>query len=370
LTTHAPEIEKHDEKVPASVELPLGDTDLDSPVCTPTTTGAELYTSPTEIQVVDLYTVGSDEPEEFKISPFTEVPFVHGISLNGPKGSVVHVRGVFDSGAMVNAMCSSVYNKVKHRLSALRTSKRRLRMADGSIIPSIGQWVGRISIGKAAVVCAFEVFPSGGSWAFLVGKPMQRLFGAIHNHATDEVSIPNGAGYDVLVNEIHYKHAVDILAHVGLGPTSDIKQSGIFGGSPIKPNYPTTTNSKVLRQETMAGDVEVPSKEVLPDNSQETNPVGEPNTPWTEVWKADVQNQPNDPDPGSPQPEVDINADKSLFTRKTDPFKKERVEAVVAAIHVGNDLSPEETTIVKELIREYADCFALSMNEVHHVVLR
>jgi hypothetical protein len=160
---------------------------------------------------------------------------------------------------------------------------------------------------------------------------------------------------------------VNILAHVGLGPTSNIKQSGIFGGSLIKPNYPATTNSKVLRQETTAGDVKVPSRDVLPNNSQETNPVGEPNTPWTEVWKADVQNQLNNPDPGSSQPEVDINADKSLFTCKTDPFKKERVEAVVAAIHVGNDLSPEETTIVKELIREYADCFALSMNEVHHV---
>jgi len=181
--------------------------------------------------------VGSEEPDEFQLTPFPEVPFVHGIALNGPNGSVVRVRGVFDSGAMVNALCSAVYDKIKHRLSKLQPSKRRLRMANGSVIPSAGQWVGRITIGKATVICGFEVFPSGGSWGFLVGKPMQRLFSAIHNHATDEVSIPNDTGYEILVNEIHYKHVVDILAHVGLGPTSDIKQSGTFGGHSIEPIY-------------------------------------------------------------------------------------------------------------------------------------
>ena len=302
-----------------------------------------MYVPSTEIQVVDLYTVGSEEPDEFEISPFPEVPFVHGVTLNGPGGNIVRIRGVFDSGAMVNAMCSSVYGKVKHRLSALRTSKRRLRMADGSVIPSIGQWVGKVSLGRTTVVCAFEVFPSGGSWAFLVGKPMQRLFGAVHNHATDEVSIPNGVGHDTLVNEIHYKHVVDMLAYVGLGPTSDIKQRGSFGGLSMEPVYPSTTKSGI-------------------DQS-----VGKPNTPWTDVWKVEVQSQASDPDPGTAQPEIDVDADTSIFTRKTKPFKKERVDAVVAAIRIGDDLSPEETNIVKDLIREYADCFALSMTEVHLV---
>ena len=110
--------------VPASVESPLGDMDLDSAVCTPNTPGAPMYIPSTEIQVLDLYTVGSEEPDEFKISPFPEVPFVHGVTLNGLSGSIVCVRGVFDSGAIVNAMCSSVYSRVKHRLSALQTSKR------------------------------------------------------------------------------------------------------------------------------------------------------------------------------------------------------------------------------------------------------
>ena len=112
--------------VPASIESPLRDMDLDSAVCTPNTPGAPMYIPSTKMQVLDLYTVGSEEPDEFEISPFPEVPFVHRVTLNSISGSIVRVWGVFDSGAMVNAMCSSVYSRVKHRLSALRTSKHRL----------------------------------------------------------------------------------------------------------------------------------------------------------------------------------------------------------------------------------------------------
>jgi len=119
LTAHISEIEEHSETVPASVELLLGDMDSDSAVCTPATLGGKMYIPSTEIQVVDLYTVGSEEPNEFETSPFPEVPFVYGVTLNGPGGNIVCIWGVFDSGAMVNATCLSIYGKVKHRLSAL-----------------------------------------------------------------------------------------------------------------------------------------------------------------------------------------------------------------------------------------------------------
>src|SRR6202020_1430477 len=101
--------------------------------------------------------------------------------------------------------------------------------------------------------------------------------------------------------------------------------------------------------------------------TQMQDPVGEPSTQWTDVWKVKIQDQPSDPDPGTAQPEVNIDADTSIFTRKTKAFATPRVEAVLAAIWIGNDLSPEETRIVQELIKEYADCFALSMGEVYHV---
>jgi len=97
------------------------------------------------------------------------------------------------------------------------------------------------------------------------------------------------------------------------------------------------------------------------------DPVREPDTPWTDIWKVEVQNKASDTDPGTAQPEVDIDADTSIFTQKTYPFKRERKGTVVAAIHTGDDLSPEETAIVRDLIEEYADCFALSMSEVYHI---
>jgi len=154
-------------------------------------------------------------------------------------------------------------------------------MADGLVIPSVGQWVGDISLGSATVACSFEVFPSGGSWGFLVGKPMQRSFHAIHNHTTDEVSIPQGSGHEVLVNEIHYKHTIDMLTYVGLGPTVDIKQQEVFSGTPIEPMYSSAKEKEVLAPEIVLGDATPPSSE-----TQE--PVGEPSIPWTNVWKVEI----------------------------------------------------------------------------------
>ena len=340
------------ETVPACVESASRDKDLDSTACT----------TLNELQLVDLYTVGSEEPEEFGINPLPEVPFVHGIAVNGPRGSIVHIRGVFDSGAMVNVMCSTVYDEIKHRLSPLQPSSQRLRMVNGSIIHSKGQWAGQISLGKTTVACSFEVFPSGGSWGFLVGKPMQRSFGAIHNHATDEISIPHDSGHKVLVNEIHYKHAIDMLTYVGLGRTADIKQQRIFGGAPIDPIYKPTQEKKVLTQEIVPKIPKTP-QDIIEVQEQ----IGEPSTPWTDIWKVEIQDQHSDPDPGTAQPDIDIDADTSIFTRKTNAFTTARVDAVIAAIHIGEDLSHDETTIVKDLIKEYADCFALSLSEVYHV---
>ena len=135
--------------------------------------------------------------------------------------------------------------------------------------------------------------------------------------------------------------------------------------------------------EIVPGNLKSPSREVFsnfPQNSlthpvlalpvevnEAHDPVGEPEAPWTNVWKVKVQDQPNDSDPGTKQSDVNINADTSIFTQKSDAFMKAHVDTVVTAIHIGDDLSPEEVTIVQNLIKEYTDCFALSMSEVHHV---
>ena len=111
---HIDEIVEKERIVPMHTRSLCGDKDLDSTTCT----------SPNELQLVDLYTVGSEELEEFKIHPLPEVPFVHRITVNGAHGCIIHIRGVSSSSAMVNAMCSTVYDKIKHRLSLLQPSSR------------------------------------------------------------------------------------------------------------------------------------------------------------------------------------------------------------------------------------------------------
>src|ERR1700736_4196034 len=110
---HIEEIEEQEEIVSTHIESLHGDRDSDSTACTPNM-GTKMYSTPTKVQIVDLYAVGSEEPEEFEINPLPEVPFVHSITLRGTEGRIVCVRGMFDSGAMVNTMCSSIYETIKH----------------------------------------------------------------------------------------------------------------------------------------------------------------------------------------------------------------------------------------------------------------
>src|SRR5882762_3226611 len=97
-----------------------------------------------------------------------EVPFQHTLRLLGPQGEVIRVSALFDGCAMVSVMCASVFEKVKHRLGEWRSSERKLRMGNGVIIPSLAMWRGKVQLGGVEVDGEFEVFNSGGSWAFLL----------------------------------------------------------------------------------------------------------------------------------------------------------------------------------------------------------
>ena len=57
----------------------------------------------------------------------------------------------------------------------------------------------------------------------------------------------------------------------------------------------------------------------------------------------------------------------NLFTRKTDPFKPERVAEILHLVTIGNDLEEDQKTKVRDLISSFADIFALSVHEVHEV---
>ncbi|KIK41123.1 hypothetical protein CY34DRAFT_50702, partial [Suillus luteus UH-Slu-Lm8-n1] len=127
-------------------------------------------------------------------------PFLQNISFAGPQGEIVRVKALFDEGAMISAMCSSVFNKIKHRLGNWGPSSKRLRMANGTVVPSQAMWKGDITIGGIQARGEFEVFDSGNGWNFLFGKPMLRAFRAIHNYETDQVQVSGAGGTKTLYN--------------------------------------------------------------------------------------------------------------------------------------------------------------------------
>ncbi|KAJ6572836.1 hypothetical protein DFH09DRAFT_1312612 [Mycena vulgaris] len=55
---------------------------------------------------------------------------------------------------------------------------------------------------------------------------------------------------------------------------------------------------------------------------------------------------------------------ESIYTRATDPFKPERVAAVLKAVKIGDDLTAQQRDGVRALVAEYPDIFALSVSEV------
>jgi len=119
------------------------------------------------------------------------VPFIYWIHLSGPKGEVVRFSTTFDDGAMVNAIDEKAYDKIKHRLSSLHTSRQLLKMADSRLVPSRGTWKGEVMVNGVTHTGQFEVFNSGGAWTALFGKTLLQEFKAVHDYESDEIHIPN-----------------------------------------------------------------------------------------------------------------------------------------------------------------------------------
>jgi hypothetical protein len=71
------------------------------------------------------------------------VQFIHHIILKGPQGKGVRIQALFDDGDMVDTMCSSIFQKIKHRLHNWSPPSRKLCMANGNIINAEAKWSSR-----------------------------------------------------------------------------------------------------------------------------------------------------------------------------------------------------------------------------------
>ena len=145
---------------------------------------------------VDLYKVGDNCG-----SSIAPRPFIHKVKLQGNKGDCLYIKGLFDNGAMVNAICSFLYRKFAGVLGHLQPSTKVLRMANGSHVKSHGQWIGRVGLGGRTMHATFEVFPSGKGWSLLFGKPLLQDFEAVQDYKRDTLHIQHGNSWTTLSNQ-------------------------------------------------------------------------------------------------------------------------------------------------------------------------
>jgi hypothetical protein len=356
--------------------------------------------------LINLYSVGHMSVREQWKEGRDEVPFKQTLQLKGPQGEIVQVSALFDGGAMVGAMCSTIFRMIKHRLSGWGPSRRQLRMANGTIIPSEAVWKGAMVLGGVTFRGEFEVFDSKGGWAFLFGKPLMRAAGAIYDFATDIVSIRSGNGTVTLANQIN-EHTAEHATTLGVSLTLDAKQWGIEkGGSsgwkpPSRQVSITQTNAATeqidkhehITESTTGHETLLEATQGVqecenntPDNGTEDKTHGNENseetkgvddTPTGEViidvvtdrlaYETDSTNPYNSESENLTQINAIGTETGSIFTRHTDPFKTERVTKILEQITLGDDLTHEQQETVKAVVVEFADCFALAISEVNTV---
>jgi hypothetical protein len=365
------------------------------------TTHDTLVLSSTDMNddIIDLYSIGRPKTTESPIAE--EVPFVHDIHLIRPKRGRITVRALFDGGAMVSAMSTTAFNGVQNQLGNTTQSKRRLRMADGAVVPSQRRWEGPIELGKVEVIGEFEVFDSKGEWDFLLGKPLLRQFKAIHDYGADMVTVehPNTGRKTVLHNQTH-PTTTNATNEKSICFTSEVEQwENITGGTsgenppsrqvlstiheiiqPLRDENIENIDQHCLAEDRVITEVTTPipsAKSTIEEraNTRSNNSGGEEQPPSREViidLETDRQTyNANDITVYEPDNRAQIHhvniAGSDNYTRHTDPFKPERIVQILSEISIGTDTTPDERREVENLIAEFADCFALAMSEVNIV---
>lgn len=325
------------------------------------------------IKISDLYSIGHQEVTKTQLENGEAVPFIHRIELDSPKGEIIRIRALFDDGAMVSAMCTLIFQKVKHQLHNLMQSNKHLCMADGSIIRPIGKWTGTIRIKGIKTQSTFEVFDSGKSWGFVLGKPTLHVFTAVHDYKTDTISIADEGGTITLDNQIAEQRLIQRGDNINL--TLDEKQKVIqtrrveqrnedpksvtmrqwrptaqyFERKKAEKSQRIREEKEIERKwETTVGSETLPSREVeliakaamcqgfdindLAEQAANVNVLVDQET--EEEMEGQLLEE---------LPELrPIASNASIYTRQTDPFNPARVKEILHQITLREDLSRDE----------------------------
>ncbi len=289
-----------------------------------------------------MYSVGAHSSSHCK-------PFLHSITLLSTTSNPIQLNALFDDGAMISAMSMNVYNRVRDQLGGWHSSQRHLRMADGSIVPSIARWEGIIILGSSQCHGQFEVFDSNGSWSFLFGKPLLQAFEAVHDYKTDVIKLPGGQPSDVLSSSTSTPATP--------GPAARCK------------DYEWEAFNWDKRA-TLAGGLTPPLREVLhvthnimSQTNIDTHALSDQNEPRP-VCHITEDGADLEYDEGAEVHVDDLLGENPIFCRASAPFKPERVARILRKVEIGPDLTDSEHKRVEALISCFADCFALSVSEV------
>lgn len=268
-------------------------------------------------------------------------PFLQNIAFAGPKGETVRTTALFNEGAMISAMCTSLFNRIKHRLGNWTKSSKRLRMANSVIVPSHAVWRGEVEIAGIKAEGEFEVFDSGGGWKFLFGKPMLHAFKAVHDYSTDQVQITGKGGTKTISNQSHVKSATIESVE------EDERDIGY-----VKQETPEEVPFCNKHDTTKCTDQFISTEETIPICI-----LSEDGALEQEVICSIVDAIPTN----------FLQDDKAIFTRVSDPRNPKRIAYIVKAVQYGNTLTEDERRQAEALVARYTDIFAGSLSEVLQV---
>ena len=190
-----------------------------------------MYVPHSVIEYWEVYTVGAR-----RIGDEVAVPFVHSVQLEGLGKRLVSLQATFDDAAMVNVIDSVLFATIKEQLVGVTASTRVLHMANGILVPSRGAWTGCIVIGDAKAEGTFEVFPSGGAWEMLFGKPMLRAFDTSHEYVMDTVTLKSeGVSYLLKNDNLPKNMKAERLQEIQVAVASVSNLGKHLGVSPLRP---------------------------------------------------------------------------------------------------------------------------------------
>jgi transposase InsO family protein len=333
---------------PSNIEGSIEDSSGSPSTSVEAVPNTNMYSVPTNAILIDLYCMESKDGQN------RTVPFQYTIELHGPQGEIVRVKSTFDDGAMVNAIDLRWFERIKHRLKTLEKSNHLLRMADGRLVASEGIWNGKITINNISHEGTFQVFDSNGAWSALFGKPLLKKFKAVHEYDLDTIKIPKEDNWVELKNQWENKKETRPPTHPNPNLDGNTQRNSFKGDQCASPSRQVPNHTRIKEPIDVAETLIAQGSTEKEEDEQETHKDN--------AWSVNLTKTSGNE--GTEQKLLVQDLDESVFTRKSEPFKDERVEAVLAEIKIGEDLNDEQRVSVVNVLREFADCFALSLSEV------